>query len=198
MDDRTARAVAKGLQAGDVESWRMMYDAFAPPVWRMVTRWLGPTSAEVADVVQETFLAASRSARNFDPNKGTLWWWLCGIARHQTALHCRRTARRREVVSELPDIELDDPSTSWDANPLDMAALSEQASIVREALLELPDEYALLLSAKYFDEVSVELLAADTRSSETAVRSKLARARQAFRAVIERRAPVRSGSTREI
>ena len=192
MDDRTACAVAKGLQAGDVESWRMMYDAFAPAVWRMVTRWLGPTSAEVADVVQETFLAAARSVRNFDPNKGTLWWWLCGIARHQTALHCRRSSRRREIVNEFSDAERDDPPTS-DVNPFDRAALSEQAAVVRAVLLELPDEYALLLSAKYFDEISVEQLAADTRSSETAVRSKLARARQAFRVVFERRGPVRSG-----
>ena len=188
MDDRTAHAVAKGLQAGDVESWRAMYDAFAPAVWRMVTRWLGPSSSEVADVVQETFLAAARSAKNFDPNKGTLWWWICGIARHQTALHCRRTARRREIVSEFPDCELDDSTPSWDVNPLDLAALSEQASVVREVLLELPDEYALLLSAKYFDEISVEQLAGDTRSSEVAVRSKLARARQAFRTVFERTA----------
>ncbi|MCX7419048.1 MAG: sigma-70 family RNA polymerase sigma factor [Planctomycetia bacterium] len=187
MDDLTAQVVAKGLQAGDVESWREMYDAFAPAVWRMVTRWLGPSSGEVADVVQETFLAAARSARNFDSAKGTLWWWLCGIARHQMALHCRRTTRRREIVGELPDIELDDPPTAWNTNPLEVAALSEQASVVREVLLDLPDEYALLLSAKYFDEISVEQLAADTRSSEVAVRSKLARARQAFRGVFERR-----------
>ena len=195
MDDRTAQAVAKGLQAGEVESWREMYDAFAPAIWRMVTRWLSPSSAEVADVVQETFLAAARSARNFDSSKGTLWWWLCGIARHQMALHCRRTARRREIVGELPDIELDDPPTAWDANPLEAAALSEQASVVREVLLDLPDEYALLLSAKYFDDISVEQLAADTRSSEVAVRSKLARARQAFRGVFERR--VRLGAVCE-
>jgi RNA polymerase sigma-70 factor (ECF subfamily) len=100
-------------------------------------------------------------------------------------LHCRRTARRREVVGELLDSEGDDSTPSWDANPLDLAALSEQASVVRAVLLELPDEYALLLSAKYFDEVSVEQLASDTRSSEVAVRSKLARARRAFRTVFE-------------
>ncbi len=196
MDDLTARAVAIGLQAGDVESWRTMYDAFAPAVWRMVTRWLGPSSSEVADVVQETFLAAARSARNFDPHKGTLFWWLSGIARHQMALHCRRTARRREVVNEFPDVELDARPTAWAANPLELAVLSEQASVVREVLLELPDEYALLLSAKYFDDISVEQLAADTRSSETAVRSKLARARQAFRGVLERRVRLRIASER--
>lgn len=195
MDELTAQVVAKGLQAGDVESWRKVYDAFAPAVWRMVSRWLGPSSADVADVVQETFLAAARSARNFDSAKGTLWWWLCGIARNQMSLHCRRTARRREIVNELPDIELDDPPTAWDVNPLNLAALSEQASVVREVLLELPDDYALLLSAKYFDDVSIEQLATDTRSSEVAVRSKLARARLAFRGVFERR--VRLGAACE-
>ena len=107
MDDRAARAIAEGLRAGDASAWRELYDSFAVPTWRLVARWLGANSADVADVVQETFLAAARSARNFDPHKGSLWWWLCGIARHQAALHGRRTARRRQVIGEFDS--LDDP-----------------------------------------------------------------------------------------
>ncbi len=186
MDDRAARAIAEGLRAGDSSAWRELYDSFAVPTWRLVARWLGANSADVADVVQETFLAAARSAQNFDPDKGSLWWWLCGIARNQAALHGRRTARRRQVIGEIES--LDDPefAAPFEGDPCAMLLVAEQAEIVRAVLLELPDEYALLLSAKYFDDVSVEELAAATRSSEVAVRSKLARARGAFRVAFGR------------
>ena len=104
--------------------------------------------------------------------------WRCTAdARHDVARSSASCRTSNSMIRRRPG----------NANPLEAAALSEQASVVREVLLDLPDEYALLLSAKYFDDISVEQLAADTRSSEVAVRSKLARARQAFRGVFERR-----------
>jgi RNA polymerase sigma-70 factor (ECF subfamily) len=93
MDDTQARDVARGLRDGRADAWRALYDAFAERVWRGVARLIGPNSADVADVVQETMLAAARSAGTFDPAKGELWPWLWGIARLQVALHFRNTQR---------------------------------------------------------------------------------------------------------
>src|SRR6187549_239554 len=93
MDEQTAREVARGLRDGRPEAWRTLYDAFAERVWRSVARLLGPNAADVADVVQETMLAAARSAATFDPGRGALWLWLWGIARRQVALHFRKQQR---------------------------------------------------------------------------------------------------------
>src|SRR4051794_1385747 len=93
MDELQARDVVRGLQAGRPDAWRALYDAFAERVWRGVARLLGAGSADVADVVQETMLAAARSARTFDAAKGSLWLWLWGIARTQVALHYRKRQR---------------------------------------------------------------------------------------------------------
>src|SRR5262245_65458791 len=82
--------LARELVGGSADGWRMLYDAFAEAVWRCVARRVGPHTAEVADIVQETFLAAARAARSYDPARGSLWVWLSGIARRQTALHFRR------------------------------------------------------------------------------------------------------------
>src|SRR5262245_55063136 len=90
MDDQQERELARGLREGRADAWRALYDAFAEPVWRCVARLLGPASADVADVVQETFLAAARSARTYDAERGTLWMWLWGIARRHVALHFRK------------------------------------------------------------------------------------------------------------
>jgi RNA polymerase sigma-70 factor (ECF subfamily) len=70
--------------------------------------------------------------------------------------------------------------------PEAVAERAELAQLVRVTLLELPDDYEHLLTAKYLDDVSVEQLATESRSTETAVRSKLARAREAFRQAFEK------------
>lgn len=185
MDEHLAREVARGLRAGRPDAWRALYDAFAERVWRGVARLLGPSSTEVADVVQETMIAAAKSARNYDPESGSLWNWVWGIARHQVALHFRKQ-KRNDPFRHTEDF--------WAASagrlarwldgaepPADLLETAELAGLVRLALAELPDEYESVLSAKYLDGASVEQIAARDRSTETAVRSKLARAREAFR-----------------
>jgi RNA polymerase sigma-70 factor (ECF subfamily) len=62
-----------------------------------------------------------------------------------------------------------------------LLADAELASRVRAILAELPVDYGALLTAKYLDGATVAELAARDRSTEVAVRSKLARARAAFR-----------------
>ena len=184
MDDDQARDVARGLRDGNPDAWRALYDAFAERVWRGVARRLGHSSADVADVVQETMLAAARSARTFDPACGSLWNWVWGIARLQVALHFRKRQRfdRAKHDTERLARWLD----GTDPPPTDLLETAELAASVRFALTELPDDYKSLLTAKYLDGDSVETIAGRERSTETAVRSKLARAREAFRKVFLR------------
>jgi RNA polymerase sigma-70 factor (ECF subfamily) len=55
--------------------------------------------------------------------------------------------------------------------------------MVRGVLTELTIDYETVLTAKYLDGASVEQIAATQQCSAAAVRSRLARARQAFRQV---------------
>jgi RNA polymerase sigma-70 factor (ECF subfamily) len=196
MDDQHERAIAQGLRRGDVDAWRALYEAFAGQVWRAVARLLGPDSSDVADVVQETFLAAARSAAAYDPDRGSLWMWLWGIARNRVALHYRQQGRRERLQRAV----------EWFAScngpvirslrgeekvlPEDALVSAELATLVRVTLAELPEDYGMILTAKYLDGVPVEDIARLTRSTASAVRSKLARARQAFREAFEKHAPL--------
>jgi RNA polymerase sigma-70 factor (ECF subfamily) len=58
---------------------------------------------------------------------------------------------------------------------------AELATLVRATLTGLSPEYESLLTDKYLDGVSVEEIASRGNSTSTAIRSKLARARRAFR-----------------
>ena len=176
MDDPQAGEIVRGLRAGDPEAWRKLHDGYAVRIWHGVARWIGPRPADVADVVQEAMLAAARSARNFDETKGTLWQWLWGITCAQVRQHYR-ARQRHDRWKEL--------SVSWldGTEPAQAATLesAELAAQVRCALADLPGDYDALLNAKYLDGDSVERIAGREGLSEVAVRSKLARAREAFK-----------------
>lgn len=177
--------MARGLRRGDVDAWRALYEAYAERVWRTVARLMGPASADVADVVQETFLAAARSAHTYDAARGTLWLWLWGIARRHVALAYRKQERQERVRKARAGLPAGNGELlRWldgEAGPVDVLESAELALLVRATLAELPADYGLLLTAKYLDGLPVEAIAEQERSTSTAVRSKLARARQAFR-----------------
>jgi RNA polymerase sigma-70 factor (ECF subfamily) len=186
MDEQQERVVVQGLRAGKPEAWQALYEAYAERVWRSVARFLGPQSADVADVVQETMMAAAHSVATFDPKRGALWFWLWGIARRKAALHFRKQERHdrlRQAGAWLAASNgqllrwLDGQGPS----PPGALVAAELATLVRATLTELPQDYEMLLIAKYFDGEAVEVIARREGASESAVRSKLARARQAFR-----------------
>jgi RNA polymerase sigma-70 factor (ECF subfamily) len=188
MDEQTHHEIAEGLKNGCREAWLRLYDAYAQRVWRDVARLTGADAACVADIVQETFLGAARSARSYDPRRGSLWLWLWGIARRRVAQHYRKQGRFEAFVrAQQWWASLNGQRGDWlaaeaDAPP-EILASRELATLVRGALAELPAEYQTLLAAKYMEGASVECIVAETGSSSFAVRSKLARARRAFRKV---------------
>jgi len=191
MDKSTEQEIVQGLQHGDRRAWLQLYETYAEPIWRNISRLTGGDSAAVGDLVQETFLAAARSARNFKPNRGTLWIWLWTIARRQVALYYRK--QKPEIVpsralqwwTSLDGEKFDWIDTKADMPP-DVLESQELSVLVRLALSELPGDYQTLLLAKYVDDQPANRIAEHMNYSETAVRSKLARARKAFRKAFTR------------
>jgi len=175
MDKNTEREIAQGLQQGNRQAWLLT----------------GGDSAAVADIVQETFLAAARSARNFRPDRGTLWVWLWTIARRQVALYYRKQ-KPEIVLSRVRQwwTSLDGEKFDWiDAKadmPPDILESQELAVLVRCTLAELSGDYQTLLLAKYVDNQPAGQIAGQMDCSEVAIRSKLARARKAFRKAFKR------------
>lgn len=172
---------APEVTSGNADEWRVLYDQYSVRVWRYVARLLGADSEAVADAVQETFLAAARSAHRFDPQKGTHWSWLAGIAHNQVAVYWRRVGVRRIDPAE-PRF---DDSPGGGNVPEDHLQQRETIELVRQVLAELPGDYAGLLEAKYTDGCSVNELVEAFGGTTEAMRSRLARARREFKRRIE-------------
>lgn len=189
IDDPSA--VIRGLCDGSRDAWTSLYDRYCEDVWQYVARLLGSSAAAVADVVQETFLAAARSARSFDPARGSLGGWLTGIAHYRVHVYWRQIGRverlRKLAESGAAEIRgwLDRQESSGNGSPDGEWNRAELADLVRGTLAEMSADYAALLSAKYLDERSLEEIAREEGFSIDAAKSKLARARREFRAKFE-------------
>ena len=197
--EKAEQQIACGLRDGQTDAWRSLYDAYARQVWCVVARQMGPDAADVADVVQETFLAAARSARQYDSARGSLWMWLCGIARRHVALHFRSRQRHERLREKSTALTAQGQQTihwleSPDPGPGEMLAQKELAGLVRTVLAELPLDYEMLLAAKYFEGISDDELAGQEACSSDAIRSKLARARRAFRESVPQKGIPMSGN----
>jgi RNA polymerase sigma-70 factor (ECF subfamily) len=166
-----------GLRSGSPEAWGALCETYSERLWRYVARLLGSNHDVVADAVQETFLAAARSASKFDPDRGTVWAWLTGIAHHQVALHWRKMATRRIDPAE----PYFDDSPGGGASPEERLLTDDSVEQVQQILAELPADYSSYLVAKYNDGLSIDEMVGRFGGTVEAVRSRLSRARREFK-----------------
>jgi RNA polymerase sigma factor (sigma-70 family) len=88
----------------DQQAWTDLYRRFS----HLVASWIielagGATQAEVEELVQETFLKAFRSIRNFDPALSSLTTYLRIIATRTAVDGWRRTKREKAVAVSFED-----------------------------------------------------------------------------------------------
>jgi len=95
MDDDE---LIKRLAGGDDRALRELFNRHAPVLAVRLRAVLPPSDVE--DVLQETFLAAWKGARSYQPD-ARAGGWLWGIARRQAALLIRR---RGPATASLPDL----------------------------------------------------------------------------------------------
>lgn len=186
-DGHQDQALIRGLRAGSREAWTALYQRYSVDIWRNVARLVGPDAGAVADIVQESFLAAAGSARSFDSARGTLWAWMSGLAHHHVRAYWRKLERTRRFaplssVEEAAVQQLFDPAAQWE----ELFERRRLAELVRYILSQLPEDYAALLTGKYLDGRSIEELTLSHGGTPEGLKSKLARARREFRERFDR------------
>ena len=145
-DDALLAQVARG----DSDALEALYDRHAPTVLAISLKVIGDRAA-AEDVLQETFWRVWRSARTFEPQRGSFTSWLFRIARNLAIdAFRRRNVRPMEIISaEDPDSLLDQVSDP-DMNVAEQAQSAIENRRVRSALANLPRVQRQVIEMAYF------------------------------------------------
>jgi RNA polymerase sigma-70 factor (ECF subfamily) len=150
-----------------------------------------------ADAVQDAFLAAFRSLDGFEGNSA-LGTWLHRIVVNVCLMRLRARSRRREVRIEdlLPTFDEtrhhSRPVRPWGDHALARLTRAETCAQVRACIDELPEPFREVLLLRDIEELDTEQTAEHLGINPGAVKTRLHRARQALRTLLE---PVVLGET---
>ena len=145
---------------GDREAFAVLVSRHKRGIANFIGAGLRST-ADVADLTQETFLRAYVHLGTFKPDLGRFSTWLYHIARNVVRTFLGR-AQRRPVAAEIgADRTLEQrlPDASAEADPVDGVLRREAEAEVRAALAELPERTRAVLAFRYYDNMDYQTIA---------------------------------------
>lgn len=137
-------------------------------------------SAAVDEVMQEVAVAAIKQQAPL-VDAGKAGPWLYRLAIRQSLLYRRRQGRFRNLTSRYAERERPVEEDVRVLDPLDWLLADERQSLVRSAIRRIPRREAEMLLLKYTEHWSYEQLAQHLGITESAVESRLHRARARLR-----------------
>jgi len=171
----------KRLQGGDRTAMAELYDRYFDRLYSLVFNQVDRNRDIAEDIVQETFLAALKSAKGFK-GRSSAYTWLCSIAYHKVADHYRRQSReRKRMVSGIDVDTVDDvENPGRQPQPDSLIESAETRQVVNEALAKLPWDYRQVLILKYVEEMSVLEIGQVMDRSPKSIEGLLTRSRKAL------------------
>lgn len=144
---------------GETAAFEALYDRYASTLYALLLRILG-NAEDAQEVLQEAFVKAWTNASMFDESRGSEVAWLISIARSRGIDRLRsrkiRVDRENDAGREISIRSSFVDSTTG----ADQAIQSQENSVVRAALLELPEPQRIALELAYFDGLSQSEIAA--------------------------------------
>ncbi len=169
------RLWALQAQQGDEDAFAHIVEAYQRPVYNLAYRMLG-NAQEAEDATQEAFLRLYTRIETYDPSR-KLSSWILSIASH----HCiDRLRKRRGQTVSMEDVQAERWLPDGDPAPEDRTLAQEHEFRIRRLLNSLPAQYRLVIILRYWHDMSYEEIAEITSSTQSAVKSRLHRARQAM------------------
>jgi RNA polymerase sigma-70 factor (ECF subfamily) len=166
--------------------------ALRPHVERQLVRY-PVTEEDRRDLLQTTLLQVVRRVGQFrgDSSFST---WLFRVTANEALMMMRSQRRHRarlveglelEDLASLPAANDASPSQSAAERSDVMVANGERDARIREALAELPADYRDVVMAHYHEDLGLQEIADRFDMTESAVRSRLHRARTRLRSILE-------------
>ena len=156
----------------------------------VIRRYL-PGEQDAQDALQEAFISAFRAIGGFK-GESSLQTWLYRIAVNSALLQIRKRKRQKERSIEdflptfLPDGHRENPGAAWQIVRRNAEIDHDTKELVRRCIGELPELYRAVLLLRDIEERSTEEVSELLEISVSNVKTRLHRARQALRELLDR------------
>ncbi len=176
-------ALIERLRAGDQAAYAEVVEAHSAHIYHVALRLMG-SEADAEDVLQETFLKAFRHIDRFREN-AKLSTWLHRIATNTALMRLRK--KRPTFLSVEGITDRDDTNWvpqqfyDWCCLPESELLTGEARAEMRSAIEDLSDTLRVVFVLRDMEGLSTRETAETLGLSESAVKSRLMRARMALR-----------------
>ncbi len=160
---------------GDKFAFGQLIEAYQGPVYNLAYRMLG-NAGEAEEAAQEAFIRAYTRLDSYDPTH-KFSTWLLSI----TSNFCIDQIRKRRAVL----LSIDEPLPPHPAlhsdnskGPEAAFVAQEREELVQNLLSELPEEYRQAVVLRYWYDMAYEEIAEVQKTTVSAVKSRLFRARR--------------------
>jgi RNA polymerase sigma-70 factor (ECF subfamily) len=190
------KSLIAALQEGQDWAYELMVRLYGGRLLSVARRLTG-NDEDARDVVQAAYLSAFRAISGFEGNC-QLSTWLHRIVVNTGLMRLRSRRRRPEESIEdlLPAYQTDghhvEQFSDWNTPADELLQRAQTRAIVRAAIQELPDNYRTVLVLRDIEELSTQEVAAALSMTQTAVKVRLHRARQALSTLLRREFAPRS------
>ncbi|RME90954.1 MAG: sigma-70 family RNA polymerase sigma factor [Anaerolineae bacterium] len=182
MNDTKPAFSLDRLRAGDREEFARLVETYSDQIYRLALKMLAsPQDAE--DVLQNTFLKALQALPTFE-GRSSLSTWLYRIAVNEALMVLRR--QRPEVqIADDDDSAGDDITPAyfidWCCLPEEELLSAESRAYLDQAIQQLPEKYRIVFILRDIEGLSIRETSEALNLSETAVKTRLLRARLKLR-----------------
>lgn len=173
----------QALRAGDRSEFAHMVEAYSGSIYRLALKMLNnPQDAE--DILQETFIKAFRGLKGFD-GRSSISTWLYRIATNEALMVLRK--KRPDMISIDEPVETEEGEqeprqiVDWCCLPEDELMSTESRAYLDRAITALPENLKVVFLLRDIEELSTQEVAEVLNLSETAVKTRLSRARLRLR-----------------
>jgi RNA polymerase sigma-70 factor, ECF subfamily len=183
MVEEPAEISIEALRSGNRGEFAKLVDKYSGSLYRLALKMLGnPRDAE--DVLQNTFLKAFQHLNEFE-GRSSLSTWLYRIASNEALMLMRK--QRPEIM--LSDIRPDDAEsdyepvqfTDWCCLPEEELLSSEAQTALDRGIQHLPEILRIVFVLRDIEGLSIRETSQALDLSETAVKTRLLRARLRLR-----------------
>jgi RNA polymerase sigma-70 factor (ECF subfamily) len=171
------------LKAGDRGEFARMVDTYSLPIYRLVLKMLNDQQ-DAEEVLQETFIKAFQHIGTFE-GRSSLSTWLHRIAVNEALMMIRR--RHPENISTDAEISTEEGEVEalqivdWHDLPEEELLSKEIQDMLDQAISKLPETLRVVFLLRDIQDLSVKETAEALNLSETAVKTRLLRARLRLR-----------------